>query len=415
MFLEQFVGVIIAVMDTVNLWLLCLLDTIELWDWTLPTASWLGQHQCCGCSSTTGLARCQYCLHTACKYHMFYIPALNGGDLACVHCRTIEIDGERPCQCCNGYCLSPVLHCGGALRIITHSPTGKAIHDIPECGALTAQRFMEIHDWTNVCLIWHHHVLHPDLLFADYKLSVLVLIVLPNCANTDDMTEIRPLDQCKASATWSFAEFSFWHSFSIQNFIMAAQHPPCQSEYYGHDSMEYAHRGWLADIVERRNQAIDMMSSWRNVKRRITKKRKSPTCSSTLIYDSVTQPPSITRPEVVLAGGASDSAIKQKLAKKASQAGVNHAQDLLQLVWGENAAELRQLWGSAPEVRAKLLAMARNSTQVMDPGKYFPVDPVFEGDPWSKFTGGKPADSMSTSASSSKSKPPTKQSAEALV
>eukprot|EP00971_Amphidinium_carterae_P137627 2727667-Amphidinium_carterae.1 len=60
------------------------------------------QFQCCGCSSTTGLARCQYCLHTACKYHMFYIPALNGGDLACVHCRTIEIDPVRPCQCYHG-------------------------------------------------------------------------------------------------------------------------------------------------------------------------------------------------------------------------------------------------------------------------------------------------------------------------
>eukprot|EP00971_Amphidinium_carterae_P317476 6311669-Amphidinium_carterae.1 len=100
---------------------------------------------------------------------------------------------------------------------------------------------------------------------------------MPHCPITDDMTEIRPLDQCKASATWSLAEFSFWHSLSIQTFITAAHHAPCQSEYYGHDTTEYAHRGWLADIVERRNQAIDMMATWRNVKRRISRKRKFPT------------------------------------------------------------------------------------------------------------------------------------------
>eukprot|EP00971_Amphidinium_carterae_P176066 3490107-Amphidinium_carterae.1 len=63
------------------------------------------------------------------------------------------------------------------------------------------------------------------------------------------------------------------------------------------------------------------MSSWRNVKRRITRKRKLPTCSSTLIYESVTYPPSATPTELAMAGGASHSAIRQKLAKKATQAG----------------------------------------------------------------------------------------------
>eukprot|EP00971_Amphidinium_carterae_P106382 2107423-Amphidinium_carterae.1 len=262
----------------------------------------------------------------------------------CEYCQSYVRLGEGPCQRCNGRLLPPVIHCGGsldmgfvvgserqyrsailliggALSIITHSPSGRMVHDIAECGNLTVQGFVELHEWTNVSVIWQHHVLHRDLLFADYKLGFLVLLIMPHCPITDDMTEIRPLDQCKASATWSLAEFSFWHSLSIQTFIMAAHHAPCQSEYYGHDSTEYAYRGWLADIIERRNLAIDMMSSWRNVKRRITRKRKFPTCSSTLIYESVTNPPSATPTELAMAGGASDSAIRQKLAKKATQAG----------------------------------------------------------------------------------------------
>eukprot|EP00971_Amphidinium_carterae_P349397 6490997-Amphidinium_carterae.2 len=278
---------------------------------------------------------------------------------------------------------------GGALTIITHSPSGRMVHDIADCGHLTVQGFVELHEWTNVSVIWRHHVLHSDLLFADYKLDTLVLLVMPHCPITDDMTEIRPLDQCKASATWSLAEFSFWHSLSIQTFIMGAHHTPCQSEYYGHDTTEYAHRGWLADIIDRRNQAIDMMSSWRNVKRRISRKRKYPTCSSTL-----------------MTGGASDSAIRQKLAKKATQAGISQANDLLQLLWGENrnSSELRQLWGTPPQVRARLLVMAKNSDHVLDPGKFFTPDSVFDNDPWGKFTGNKAADSLANSSSSSSSK-----------
>eukprot|EP00971_Amphidinium_carterae_P206126 4090713-Amphidinium_carterae.1 len=86
-----------------------------------------------------------------------------------------------------------------------------------------------------------------------------------------------------------------------------------------------------------------------------------------------------------MAGGASDSAIRQKLAKKANQAGVQHANDLLQLIWGDNSSELRQLWGTPPQVRAKLLVMAKNSDHVLDPGKFFPADSVFDNDPWGKL------------------------------
>eukprot|EP00971_Amphidinium_carterae_P067467 1335996-Amphidinium_carterae.4 len=103
------------------------------------------------------------------------------------------------------------------------------------------------------------------------------------------------------------------------------------------------------------------MSSWCNVRRRIIK--KTPTCSPTLVCSALSQS------ALPLVGGASDSAIKMKLSKKASQAGVNHAQDLIQLVWSENAAALRQLWGSPTEIRVKLLGMAQNSTQILDPGK----------------------------------------------
>eukprot|EP00971_Amphidinium_carterae_P045796 901058-Amphidinium_carterae.1 len=331
----------------------------------------------------------------------------------CAYCRAHARMGEEPCQRCNGRLLPPILHCGGtvgtipfvdielrapclgflrspillcggALRIITHSPSGRAIHDIAECGKLTVHGFVELHNWTNVAVLWQHHVLHPDVRFADYKLDFLVLLMMPNCPSTDDMTEIRPLDQCKASATWSLAEFSFWHSLSIQNYIKAVHQAPCQSEYYGHDTTEYAHRGWLADIVERRNQAIDMLSSWRNVKRRISRKRKFPTCSSTLIYETVTNPPSLTPSQMAMAGGASDSAIRQKLAKKARKAGVLHANDFLQLVW--------------------------------DPGKFFPADPVFENDPWGKFTGSKPGDPLANSSSSSSgSKPSSKAIVEPLL
>eukprot|EP00971_Amphidinium_carterae_P078930 1561800-Amphidinium_carterae.1 len=93
-----------------------------------------------------------------------------------------------------------------------------------------------------------------------------------------------------------------------------------------------------------------------------------------------------------MAGGASDSAIRKKLAKKATQAGVQHANDLLQLIWGDNSSDLRQLWGAPPQVRAKLLVMAKNSDHVLDPGKYFTADPVFDNDPWGKFAGSKATD-----------------------
>eukprot|EP00971_Amphidinium_carterae_P131551 2605021-Amphidinium_carterae.2 len=222
------------------------------------------------CSSTTGLARCQFCLHTACKYHMFYIPALNGGGLACVHCRTIEIDNVRPCHCCNGHCLSSVLHCGGALRLITHSPSGKGIHDLPDGQAVTVRKFLDAQGWINQRLIWHQHVLHPDLLFTDYK----------------------------ASDTWSLAEFSFWHSFSAQNYILAAHCASIHSEYFGHDSMDLMLRDWLADIIDKRTQAIAVKNSWRHVKRSIFKKKRSSTCSTALIYESVTQPPLFDPPGI---------------------------------------------------------------------------------------------------------------------
>eukprot|EP00971_Amphidinium_carterae_P290595 5770176-Amphidinium_carterae.1 len=190
----------------------------------------------------------------------------------------------------------------------------------------------------------------------------------------------------------------------MQSFLKAPHHAPCQSDYYGHDSTEYAHRCWLADIIDRRNQAIDMMSSWRNTRRRITRKRKFSTCSPTLIYETVTNPPSVTPTELAMAGGASDSAIRQKLTKKANQAGVQHANDLLQLIWGDNSAELRQLWGTPSQIRAKLLVMAKNSDHVLDPGKFFPADTVFDNDPWGKFVGNKPTDPLATSSSTSSSK-----------
>eukprot|EP00971_Amphidinium_carterae_P108181 2141902-Amphidinium_carterae.1 len=109
-----------------------------------------------------------------------------------------------------------------------------------------------------------------------------------------------------------------------------------------------------------------------------------------------------------MAGGASDSAIRQKLAKKATQAGILHANDLLQLIWGENSSELRQLWGTPPQVRAKLLIMAKNSDHVLDPGKFFTADSVFDNDPWGKFTGSKAADPLANSSTSSSSKASSK-------
>eukprot|EP00971_Amphidinium_carterae_P119031 2358036-Amphidinium_carterae.1 len=119
----------------------------------------------------------------------------------CAYCRAYARLGEEPCQRCNGRLLPPVLHCGGALansihgdllgqlssthsfsaillsggalRIVTHSTSGQVVHDIAECGTLTVQGFVELHEWTNVSVIWRHHVLHSDLLFADYKLDTL--------------------------------------------------------------------------------------------------------------------------------------------------------------------------------------------------------------------------------------------------
>eukprot|EP00971_Amphidinium_carterae_P349330 6490965-Amphidinium_carterae.1 len=365
------------------------------------------QFQCCGCSSTTGLARCQYCLHTACKYHMFYIPALNGGDLACVHCRTIEIDQLRPCRCGYGHCLSPVLHCGGALRLVLHSPAGKSIHDLVDDQVVTVRQFLDAQGWINERLIWHQHVLHPDLIFKDYKMDFLVLLVLPDTSNTDEMSVIRPFRDCRASDTWSLAEFSFWHSYSAQNYVLAAHCTSIHTEYFGLDSMDFMLRDWLADIIDKRNIATAAKNSWRHVKRTIHKqKRQSSTCTTALVYESVIQPSLFDPPGISFRGGASDSAIKQKLAKKVSQAGVQHAQDLIQLIWSDNASELRQLWGSAPEVRSKLLAMARNSDHVLDLGKFFPTDPVFEGDPWSKFSASKAEASDKAAA---KAKPFAKQ------
>eukprot|EP00971_Amphidinium_carterae_P117028 2317588-Amphidinium_carterae.1 len=142
----------------------------------------------------------------------------------CGYCRISLRLGEGPCQRCNGRLLPPVIHCGGssalevpcvlrcmpcssillgggALSIIAHSSSGREVHEIAECGSLTVQGFIDLHGWTNVSVIWRHHVLHPDLLFADYKCGLLVLLIMPHCPNTDDMTEIRPLDQCKASST----------------------------------------------------------------------------------------------------------------------------------------------------------------------------------------------------------------------
>eukprot|EP00971_Amphidinium_carterae_P261648 5190917-Amphidinium_carterae.1 len=162
-----------------------------------------------------------------------------GAVTGCEYCRISFSLGEGPCQRCSF---------GGALSIITHSSSGREIHNIADCGTLSVQGFLDLHGWTNVSVIWQHHVLHPDLLFADYKLGFFVLLIMPHCPNTDDMTEILII-------------------------LKAAHHAPCQSEYYGHNSIEYAHRGWLADIIDRRNQAIDMMSSWRNTRRRITRKR----------------------------------------------------------------------------------------------------------------------------------------------
>eukprot|EP00971_Amphidinium_carterae_P217350 4314958-Amphidinium_carterae.1 len=164
--------------------------------------------------------------------------------------------------------------------------------------------------------------------------------------------------------------------------------------------------------IDKRNQAIAVKNSQRHVKRTIFKNKRSSTRSTALIYEAVTQPPLFDPPGITRRGGASDSAIKQKLAKKVMQAGVQHAHDLIQLVWGDNASELRQLWGSAPEIRAKLLAMARNSDHVLDPGKFFPADPVFEGDPWSKFNGSKAAESTTSSA---KSKSTARQAPDSIL
>eukprot|EP00971_Amphidinium_carterae_P350814 6491755-Amphidinium_carterae.1 len=386
---------------------LYVVDLLMLHSSSQPCSAGRPQFQCCGCSSTTGLARCQYCLHTACKYHMFYIPALNGGDLACVHCRTIEIDNVRPCQCCNGHCPSLVLHRGGDLRLVLHSPTSKSIHDLVADQEITVRQFLDAQGWINERLIWHQHVLHSDLLFSDYKLDFLVLLVLPDTSNTDEMSVIRPFRDCRASDSWSLAEFSFWHSYSAQNFVLAAHCTSIHTEYFGHNAMDFMLRDWLADIIDKRNISIAAKNSWKHVKRTIQKqKRRSSTCSTALVYEAVVQPSLFDPPGISLRGGASDSAIKQKLAKKVAQAGVQHAQDLIQLIWSANAPELRQLWGSAPEVRAKLLTLARNSDQVLDLGKFFPADPVFEGDPWSKSTGSKAGESTTSTA---KSKPPAKQ------
>eukprot|EP00971_Amphidinium_carterae_P044946 883781-Amphidinium_carterae.1 len=227
------------------------------------------------------------------------------------------------------------------------------------------------------------------------------------------MSVIRPYRDCRASDTWSLAEFSFWHSFLAQDYILTAHCTSIHSEYFGYDTMDVMLRDWLADIIDKRNIAVAAKNSWKHVKRTIHKqKRRSSTCSTALVYDSVTQPSLFDPPGIPLRGGASDSALKQKLAKKVTQAGVQHAQDLIQLIWGDNASELRQLWGPAPEVRAKLLAMARNSDHVLDLGKFFPADPVFEGDPWSKFTGAKAGEST---ASSAKTKPSAKQTPDSIL
>eukprot|EP00971_Amphidinium_carterae_P028047 552217-Amphidinium_carterae.1 len=62
------------------------------------------------------------------------------------------------------------------------------------------------------------------------------------------------------------------------------------------------------------------MSSWRNVENCMFMKKISYPSSSSPLSESASQLSLLTSSEVVLAGGASDSAIKQKLAKKATQA-----------------------------------------------------------------------------------------------
>eukprot|EP00971_Amphidinium_carterae_P312271 6206721-Amphidinium_carterae.1 len=81
--------------------------------------------------------------------------------------------------------------------------------------------------------------------------------------------------------------------------------------------MDVMLRDWLADIIDKRNIAVAAKNSWKHVKRTILKqKRRSSTCSTALVYDSVTQPSLFDPPGIPLRGGASDSATKQKLAKK---------------------------------------------------------------------------------------------------
>eukprot|EP00971_Amphidinium_carterae_P067466 1335996-Amphidinium_carterae.3 len=159
----------------------------------------------------------------------------------CVRCCTTEINGVRPCPCCDGDCpASGLLHCRGALRIVTHSTSGRAIHDISECGKLTPQRLLELHELTNVCLVWTSHVLHPDLLFAYCELDYMVLLVL-RISFTDNMTKIRPLDQCKASKSWTLTEFIFWDMAAVH---LSALEPdtPSYSAYDGRDNLELSHR-----------------------------------------------------------------------------------------------------------------------------------------------------------------------------
>eukprot|EP00971_Amphidinium_carterae_P188488 3741417-Amphidinium_carterae.1 len=48
--------------------------------------------------------------------------------------------------------------------------------------------------------------------------------------------------------------------------------------------------------------------------------------------------------------------------------------------------------------------MAKNSDHVLDPGKFFPPDSVFDNDPWGKFAGGKATAPLATPSTSSSSK-----------
>eukprot|EP00971_Amphidinium_carterae_P099294 1964112-Amphidinium_carterae.1 len=85
---------------------------------------------------------------------------------------------------------------------LPHSRTPDLLQtDESQTRAVTVRQFLDAQGWINERLIWHQHVLHPDLLFKDYKLDFLVLFVLPDTSDTDAMSVIRPFRDCRASDT----------------------------------------------------------------------------------------------------------------------------------------------------------------------------------------------------------------------